>query len=185
MESGDGVLDESLVVALQDRLASEEEGGFGEIGENPVRAVAELRHLRGEVVAETGVELAAVGHHGVDDSDRAGGGAVLHDREDRGDLRFADVAGVEGVEGQLLPEPFGFDGRHFARQVVEGPRGEAGGVVGENGAWKHGAFDAAGRDERQGDRRGTLSDAGDVLDGEKAGKGVHSWNAECRMQNAE
>ena len=98
VESRYGVLDEGFVVALQDRLASEEEGGFGEIGENPVRAVAELRHFRGEVVAEAGVELAAVRHHGVDDPDRAGGGAVLHDREDRGDLRFADVAGVEGVE---------------------------------------------------------------------------------------
>ena len=162
------VLDIGLVIGLP-VLHAGQEAGLGDIGHDQIGSLAEGLHLLHKGLVEARVQLAAVGHGRVHDLPGAGLAQGLQNGLDIGNLLgAAQVAGVEGVEGDALLLPVGGDGRDILGQVAEGVAGEAGRMGGQDSRGQNRRLKAAGRENRQRHSERALSHAGNVLDGQNS-----------------
>ena len=145
-----------------------QQGGLGEIGQNQVRAGADLRHGLGEVRPKAGIKPPLIRHGRVRHHDVFSGAEIL-DEVHRllALLLIGQVPGVDGVETQAQRLPVAADGLHLAGNIQAGITGKHG-MGGQNCRGQNGALHPHGGEDGQGNGDAAPAEAGNVLQGDNA-----------------
>ena len=156
--------DEGLVHLLAVGCTGEETR-LRQVGDGHIGLRHHLRHDRGEVRPEAGVELSVIGHCGIYEDHGVGGSYGVEEIQHLLHLPGGgDIAGVQRVEVDVLGAPVGGDSRQLVGQVAADEAGE-GGVGAENRRGYDGALHAQRGDHRQRHGQGAAPQTGDILNG--------------------
>ena len=144
-----------------------EEAGLGDVGNHIVSLGAQTLHGFYIGHVEDGIEAAVVCHGGVYDGDTVFIGGFGKDLLDNADLPdAAQVAGIDGLEADVFLAPVIHNGGHILSQIPESEAGEAGSVGGKYGRGQYAGLYTASREDRQRNGQRTLTDTGNILNGE-------------------
>ena len=151
-----------LVIVLPVGQAGHQ-AGLGDVGHGDLRLGHHLRHQCRELRAETGVQLAVVGHGGVDEQQRTLLPQQLQQLQHHRYLPVrGQIASIQRVEPHALRLPVAGHRQQLIRQIQTVEIRKAG-VRAEYGGGQYGALHPHGGDHRQRHRLGAAAQTGHVL----------------------